>query len=467
MGSHHFGDTNMKHTNKAIMAAVTLATLGWAQAAVTPEEARQLGTTLTPWGAEMAASKDGAIPAYAGGLPKDTSPPGFKPGSGKWPNPFNQDKPLYVITAKNMDEYADKLTETNKALLKRFPNYKLEVYPTRRSVNMPEYVKQGTIKNATRARILDKDGTQVDGIYGGLPFPIPKTGQEAMWNWALRYEGLASNSQPKTYLVDSSGRNQMIAWYTTDNQFPTYDPKMTEAEWKSRGSQTYNIWNDYKSPARLAGELNLYINNTSGENRGWIYSPGTRRVRIAPDLAYDTPCPGMSGAITFDDIRLFDGKLDRFNWKLVGKKEMLIPYNDYKLIYETTGDKAMTPNVLNPDVVRWELHRVWVVEGTVKPGVRHIYSKKVMYMDEDMGGGASDIYDQSGKLYRGGFQTTTPAWDDEVPLSYGTWQYDLTANNYVLVSHAGDPGTKGNVQRKTAYPANYFTPERLSASGVR
>jgi len=117
--------------------------------------------------------------------------------------------------------------------------------------------------------------------------------------------------------------------------------------------------------------------------------------------------------------------------------------------------------------VRWELHRVWVVEGTVKPGVRHIYSKKVMYMDEDMGGGASDIYDQSGKLYRGGFQTTTPAWDDEVPLSYGTWQYDLTANNYVLVSHAGDPGTKGNVQRKSAYPANYFTPERLSASGVR
>ena len=58
------------------------------------------------------------------------------------------------------------------------------------------------------------------------------------------------------------------------------------------------------------------------DRRAWSYLPGQRRVKVAPDLAYDTPNPGTAGATTFDDTFIFNGSMDRFDFKLVGKKEM-------------------------------------------------------------------------------------------------------------------------------------------------
>ena len=63
----------------------------------------------------------------------------------------------------------------------------------------------------------------------------------------------------------------------------------------------------------------------------WIYNAGQRRVRRAPDLAYDNFNDGTEGMRTSDQFDAWNGAPDRYDWKLVGKKEIYVPYNAYKL----------------------------------------------------------------------------------------------------------------------------------------
>ena len=157
-------------------AVAALVIAGPSLAAVTAEDASQLGKTLTPCGAEVAASADGAIPAYTGGL--TTAPPGYKAGTGKWVDPFPNDKPLYSITAQNYQQYADKLTEGSKELFKRNPGYRMDVYPTRRSVAVGKYAEESCIKNAKAAKLANNGLTVVDakGIDPVVLLGIPSRG---------------------------------------------------------------------------------------------------------------------------------------------------------------------------------------------------------------------------------------------------------------------------------------------------
>jgi hypothetical protein len=420
---------------------------------------------LTPFGAEIAGNKDGTIPAYTGGI-KDF-PTGFKADSGKWADPFSGEKPVLQITAQNYQQYADKLSAASVELFKRYPTYRMDIYPTHRSVAYPDWYLENSEKNSENAK-LEKNGLYLSGAFGGKPFPVPKNGQEALWDWELRYVGAAQKNNVKTWLVDSSGTPILAAQFKSSLLYPYFDLK-TEADFRKKGPLAiwYQVYNDYVAPARLIGDTTLFwyfADTADHDQQSWQYNPGQRRVRVAPDLAYDTPNPGYSGAITMDDIQLFYGKIDRWNTKLVGKKEMYIPYNDYKQQYETPASKILTPHFVNPDHVRWELHRVWVVDLTLKQGSRHVYSKKTLYIDEDGGGGMMDAYDQSGKLYRAGFETTVPAYDYKVPYSLGNWFYDFNSGIYIFGSHpAESPGIFFNV----SFPNDYYTPERMQSAGVR
>lgn len=449
----------MKGTSKLVVALALLVAFGDAQSA------RAAESGLTPFGAEIAGSKDGVIPQYTGGLTQ--IPTGFKPDSGKWVNPYPDEKPIVQITAQNYQQYADKLSAGDLELFKRYPNYRMDVYPTHRSASYPDWYLENSEKNAKTAK-LEKGGLNLVGAFAGKPFPVPKTGQEAVWNWELRYYGAFQHMIYKSWLVDSNGTPILTSQNDVAQYYPYYDLKK-EADFRAAGLQAswYKVLVGYRAPSRLIGDTVLIWNFTGTADHSeqtWEYSPGQRRVRIAPDLAYDTPSPAFSGAVTMDDLQLFFGKIDRWDIKLVGKKEMYIPYNDYKQQYEAPASKILTAHFVNPDYVRWELHRVWVVEFTLKPGARHLYSKKVLYMDEDGGGGAMDAYDQSGKLYRCGYVTTTPAYDYKIPVAQGSWFYDFNSGIYIFGSHpAESPGIFFN---KT-YPENYFTPENMQATGIR
>lgn len=441
----------------AATAATLYATV--AHAALDADEAKKLTTTLTPFGAEVAASKDGVIPAYTGGL--TTPPPAYKPGMKKRPDPFAHEKPLMSIDAKNMDKYADKLTEGTKALMKKHATYRIDVYPTHRTVAFPKYVIDNTLKNATRCKTIN-GGLSVEGCYGGTPFPVPKDGHEAMWNHLLRFGGFTYTAEVKTFYVDSSGRTVNVSQDIAEQEYPYYNPKAssTDTYWMLKTTTT--------GPARAAGERSLLIDPLDQAAVGrkiWQYLPGQRRTRVAPDLQYDTPIPNRGGAQTMDDIAVFNGKMDRYDFKLVGKKEMIVPYNTYKFLYGCTSEQILQPKHQNPDCLRWEQHRVWVVEATLKPGKRHIYHKRTFYIDEDSWAVLlADSYDATGKMYRVGFGFLAPRYEVPAPTASDTFShYDLINGIYTLTSWPGDGGFYDSPKRGD----RDWTPESLAGSGVR
>lgn len=449
----------MRIRKSLIAASFVLAYAGSALGAVSAEEAKKLGTTLTAVGAEKAGNADGSIPAYTGGL--TTPPANFKKGSGVRPDPFASEKPLFSITAANMDKYADKLTEGNKVLLKKFPTYRIDVYKTHRTVAFPEYVLDNTAHNAVTTKTTN-NGLQVIGTKGGYPFPIPKDGYEAMWNHLLRYNGEALKEKYSSWNIDSSGRKSLSTTGLISEEWPYYDKKKPDSD------IFFSIKVEYTAPARRNGEAVLLkdpLNIVEKGRKAWQYLPGQRRVKMAPELAFDAPNPSAAGANTYDDTFQFNGSMERYNFKLVGKKEMLVPYNAYNMLYQTKSDILCGPKHLNPDHVRWELHRVWVVEATLKPGKRHIYSKRIFFLDEDSWAAvASDQYDARGQLFRSKFTPLTYSYDVKAILSDAIFSYDLIANNYNIVVFLGDGGY---VKYSAPFPEKDMTPDALAGSGIR
>ncbi len=230
------------------------------------------------------------------------------------------------------------------------------------------------------------------------------------------------------------------------------------------------IRNDSTAPARKAGEKPVIVDHMDSLNvgrRAWQYLPGQRRVKLSPDLQYDTPNPQAGGAAVMDEALLFLGAQDRYDFKLIGKKEMLIPYNTFNLIDQNVcpNEKRFSKNHVNPDCVRFELHRVWVVEANLKPGQRHVYPKRRFYFDEDMpGAGTAENFDASGNLYRVGFTYFTPWYetDDQGNADLYT-TYDLSAGTYVVGSDSAGTGYRP-MERK---PRRDFSDAGLTAAGVR
>ncbi|KKX60065.1 MULTISPECIES: DUF1329 domain-containing protein [Pseudomonas] len=451
----------MRMLNSVLAASLAAVIAGQAQAAVSTKEAAKLGTSLTPVGAEMAANADGSIPAYTGGL--TTAPAGFKAGDGMRPDPFADEKPLLVIDGKNVDKYKGLLTATTAELAKRYPTYHINVYPTHRTVALPQAVLDNSVKNATGTQSIN-GGLSIDNLLPGVPFPIPTSGSEAMWNHLLRVGG-NRNVKYDSWNVDSAGVPSLSTTALSFSSYPIYD-EMSKP-FKST-DVFFQMKLYYTGPARRAGEaimLKDTANPLEQPRRSWQYLPGQRRVKLAPDLAYDTPNPGTGGAGTYDDVFVFNGALDRFDWKLVGKQEMLVPYNTYKLTYAVDVKQLTTPNHIASDFVRWEKHRVWVVEGTLKSGARHIYQKRRIYLDEDSWIAlASDQYDSSGKLYRGSFAFLSQSYDKKIPDVSPFMIYDLVGGSYNI---NGITGTYGGIKYIEPLSKAQWAPDALAGSGIR
>jgi hypothetical protein len=441
------------------LAVLLLAATPGAWSAVSADEAAKLKTELTPLGGEKAGNKDGSIPAWTGGY--TTAIPGFKNG-GKRPDPFASDKPLYQVTSKNMDQYADKLTEGVKAMLKKYPDsFRVDVYPTRRTASAPQWVYDNTAKNAVKAELKDLVPTNA---YGGIPFPIPKSGAEAIWNHVLRWRGEAWHVTVKGVQGTADGKQVVTGIGSGDFQMPYYfkdgnAEKFDGNHWSIRILTT--------GPALRAGEGIVGRQNVYGDKtQVWVYVTGQRRVRKVPNACCDTPTPNSAGVSTFDQTDVFDGRLDRFDWKIVGKKEMLIPYNGNKLLATSEAD-ALNAHHLNPNAMRWELHRVWVVEANVAAGKRHLSPKHRYYLDEDTWiATLADHWDANGQLWQMGFAnpvvmpdlpgTTSPQQFGFYDLLSGAWYYDSALND-----------APEQYKLMPRYPDTTFTPEALAGESIR
>ena len=389
----------LKKTLVLAVSAWVAAAPSWA--AVSAQEAARLGADLTPLGAQTAGNADGTIPAWTGGLKSaaEAGFPNYKSGQHH-PDPYANDKPLFTITAANMNQYAAKLTEGHKQLLQTYKDYKMPVYPTRRSAAVPQRIYDATRRIATTAN-LAPGGNGVTGATEGIPFPIPQQGVEVFWNHVLRFRADMAARTIGQAPVTAGGSYNLVQ-FKDEFLFQYSVAGTTEA---SLNNIIAYFIQETTQPARLAGEI-LLVHETldqSKENRkAWVYNPGQRRVRRAPNVAFDNPGTNADNLRTSDQFDMYNGSPERYDWKLIGKQEMFVPYNSYKLHSNTVkyGD-LLTKNHINQDLARYELHRVWVVDSTLKPGTSHLYSRRTLYVDEDSWQIlAVDCYDSRGKLYR-------------------------------------------------------------------
>lgn len=433
-------------------------------AKVSDAEAAKLGNELTPLGAQKAGNADGSIPEWTGGI--TTPPAGFEPGEHHI-NPFPNDEPLFVITAANYKEYSDNLSEGQKVLFETYPDtFRMPVYQTRRTASNPQFVYDATKENATRAELLE-GGNGLKGAVQGIPFPIPKNGLEAIWNHTLRYRGEAVQRFGGQAAVTAGGGFNVIGFDET------LMIKYAESDATPEKLLDENILFKFKqsvtSPALLAGTALLVhetVDQVKEPRQAWTYNTGQRRVRRAPNIAYDAPGTAADGLRTTDDFDIFNGSPDRYNWTLKGKQELYVAYNSYKLHSDQVQyDEILHAGHINPDLTRFEKHRVWVVEANLKDEFRHIYAKRVFYIDEDSWQiQVADMYDNRGEMYRVAMAHGMNYYD--VPTHWSTLDvyHDLNSRRYLAIGL----DNQEKMYDFTIQPRDReFTPEALRRAGRR
>jgi hypothetical protein len=456
----------MNHTQNFLRGGLfscTLLLTGSALAAVSAEQAATLQSTLTPIGAERGASADGKIPAWDGGF-KLVNPK--LADNGTPVDPFADEKPLFSIDASNYTQYQEQLSPGQIALLKRYPNsYSLPVYPTHRSVPVSESVAQAATRNAVNAK-LSNGGNGVEGFAGVVAFPIPQNGLEVLWNHITR-----SRNSSFSLITDSAAPQKDGSYTTmTTQQYFT----RAEAVQNQVPDQTRNILYYYShkltAPSRLVGEVVLVhetLDQVAEPRLSWVYSAGQRRVRRAPSVAYDTAGPTTAGLRTADGRDMFNGAPDRYDWQLVGKKTLYVPYNSYRLASpERSYKELILPGHVNPQATRYELHRVWEVVATLKPGMRHIYSKRHYFIDEDTWAIlAADHYDNRGELWRVGEAHSLYHFTGQAPVMAMEVTYDLNNGRYLASGLTNEQRQPFDFSYRAS--VSDYSPGALRSKGLR
>ncbi|EKT4465588.1 DUF1329 domain-containing protein [Pseudomonas putida] len=436
------------------------------QANVSGTDATTLGPDLTPMGAERAGNADGSIPAWTGkwrGTPPQVKFAG--PGT-PYPDPYADEKPLFVITAQNMEQYAANLTDGQKALFKRYPNsFKMPVYPSHRDFRVDPQTEAAIARNAQTAK-LSSDGNDALDAFGASPFPVPKNGNELILNHTMQARAV----------TEEANYNQVVVYADNNRVLEKVNYKIYSlwSDPKQNAQSTNGVFTDFLlttlEPVRKKGEIVVgheFINAAAQPRQAWQYTPGQRRVRRAPTVGYDSPT-GAGGFRVYDEDRLFNGATDRYDWKIVGKKEVYIPYNNYKIDSPevTQAEIINAAGHINPDLMRYEKHRVWVLQATLKPSARHIYAKRMFYIDEDSWAATlADNYDSRGQLWRTNMQTSVYAYDIQRFHARLGLYHDLIAGSY-MVDRLLDDQKPAKLNASNFGP-DEFTPGNLRKLGTR
>ncbi len=390
------------------------------------------GPEFTPVGAQTAGTEDGRIPAWTGGLSEKDWPPGYAPGS-RLLDPFATDQPEYVITAQNLREHQADLSLGHRALLERYPDYRIPVYPSRRSGAYPQAIYDASQANRGRAKLLGSDA--LTGAKLGFPFVSPSNGVEAMWNHRVRYRGDAAELRSRQVLVLANG---------------TYSEQYLQTE------QALYLYANIQSPSDLSKEnILLYYLTHFATNSGdlgftalvhesanvlerersiWVIPKGISKMFRIPPVGYDNPFPGSGGIAFVDMIDMYNGAFDRYDWKILGKREVLLPYNAYRLNdAQVANEDLLQAGFMKPDRARYELHRVWLIEANERGGKRHSFGARRFYLDEDTWNVVLvENYDRKGALWRFQeghlLQDYGQLWSNAMPVV----TYDLKDGRYFI-----------------------------------
>lgn len=435
-----------------------LVCIGWAAAAmmvgghtmakVTEAEAARLDADLTPLGAEREGNAAGTIPPWTGGLHQ--APDGWSQDE-RVVNPFPDDKPLFTITADNYEQYRDNLTDGHIAMFNTYPDYTMPVYQTRRTAAYPERIYDKLKQNAVTAELLD-NGNGVRDTIATSPFPIPQNGLEAIWNHILRFRG--NQVEYRTAFATPSVDGAFTPVLTDFSYYFAYaEPGVELADIDNK---IFYLLTEIISPPKLAGTITLVhetLDQVRSPRLAWRYEAGSRRLRRSPNLAYETDLPNSSSLRSVDQKDLYNGAPNQYDWNLLGKREIYVPYNAYELHSDDhSNSDVIRAGHINQDLTRYELHRVWVLEAKVRTGISHIYPHRKFYIDEDSWQIlATEEYDHDDNLWRVSEAHNLSFYN--VPVFWTTLEttYDLKSKRYYVDGlHEGqgpfdfDPGFRRN-----------------------
>ncbi len=437
-----------------------------ALAAVSPEEAKRLETDLTPIGAERAGNAAGSIPAWDGGLGAPPQGIGYEPGKHH-KDPYAAEKPLFTVNAANMAQYDAQLTEAHKELLKAYPDsYFLNVFPTHRSCAFPPHVYAAVKRNVVNGK-LTNDGNGFTGATMAFPFPIPQSAREVLWNHELRYQGYRVTRESAAAVPTKGGDYTLEV--SLDQWIYRYaDPELASTE------DLHNVMMHFLkhgiSPSSNAGTLGVTHNTLDhviDKRRNWFYRPGERKVKRVMGAEYDNTIASSEGIRLNDTFNIFNGGGDLYDWELIGKQEKLIPYNNYRFASPDTKYKdILHASHLNSEVMRYELHRAWVIEGKLKPGKQHNFAtRRRMYTDEDSWAGtAAVLYDGAGKVSRVQEAHIFNYYDQPLCNIGSDVVYDVAGGRYHIV---GLRNEQKPVKFDIQDDPEAFSPEGMRRLGVR
>lgn len=435
--------------------ALTLAAPAFAAdttlAAPPPEP--MVGGDLTAFGAVRAANRNGTIPAWTGGM--NEPPPEYAPGR-HLRDPFPDDTRWFTVRADEVARYRSRLSAGQIALFQKYPeSFQIPMYPTRRTAAAPQPIAEASIENAAgRARLLE-NGLAVAGARIGIPFPAPKTGEEAMWNHLLRWQGVSVSRTYGIAVPDEHGHSTPAVY--REDRLSTYAAGQD-------GPVAVQRRRVGLRPAEVAGAALLtqqILNPLQRPPVTWYKPPGEKTVPVrAPDFAYDTPDPASGGLRTADMLDMFSGLLDRFTFELLGRREMYVPYNAWRLLApDLAPEEVFWSAHPNPTLTRYELHRVWMVEATLKRGLRHGFPRRVFYLDEDSWQILmAEHYGPDGGLAR--YAEAHPVVHPQVPVLLPAREvtYDLASGRYVV---SGLDGSEKPPVFDRPLTLEDFTPESL------
>ncbi|SHK38222.1 Protein of unknown function [Marinobacter antarcticus] len=414
----------------ACIAVLSFGFSGQALSAVSVAEAERLKLDLTPVGAERGANASGSIPEWTGGL---TAPPANWREGDIEVDPFPQDEALFVITAGNMHLYKDKLSDASLRMLSQYgPDFFMPVYQTRRTAAFPQHVYDKFYDNALSAKVLD-NGNGVRNTIMTSPFPIPENGLEVMWNHILRYRGeeVSFRSASATPQVDGS-YNPVVNQYDYYFAYSKRDTELADID-----NKIFYLKTDTISPSTLAGTITLVhetLDQVRSPRLAWRYDSGSRRLRRSPNLAYETDLPNSSSLRSVDQKDMYNGAPNQYDWILKGKRELFVPYNAYKLHNQSVRpDDVIRAGHINQKLTRYELHRVWVVEAKRRTGIKHIYDRRVFYVDEDSWQILmSEEYNEDGELWRVSEAHNISYYNEPVFWTTMEMTYDLKSKRYYI-----------------------------------
>lgn len=419
--------------------------------AAMPLHSATLGKELTPIGAQRAGNADGSIPAWHADQLGDEE-------HLQWMQSIAAEAPQYRITAQNLDQYQSLLTPGMRKMFQLHPDsFNIPVYKTHRTARQPQWTYDNARKNLQDARI-SATGDELLAAWPGTPFPIPTTPHEIMWNHQTRWKGifislhLYETTVYPNMLVDSL--ETIIETYAHFHNRGRTVPKL--------GKRNLYYFSHILGPARLAGGgllIHDSLQPVQQPRQAWIYITGERRMRRTPTMGYDSPLFNSEGVRVADEIDIFNGPLDRYDWELIGKQELLIPYNNQKMRYNRCDDpQALKPYHIVPNAMRFEKHRVWVVDAKLKENERHIYKRRTFYIDEDTWSIVLvDIYDKNDELWRTTMRFS--AYYEEMPGMFSALDayHDLMAGTYFLQCSAGE----GTAFYQEPPPPGYFSPASI------